>query len=188
MNAHDPHGPARRTAAGPDDVWGGNRPPVLGPPTGGPHRHGPVPEDGSPSAGPAGSRLDGAFAALRSSPLRRDSVGGIVGGVCAGIAARTGAPVAAVRIAAGVLALFFGAGAGAYLLAWAVLPDQAGRIHAQDAVRGGGPGSMVILALGALAALGTISWLLDSWWLLVVAAVVAYGVLNKSGCSAGARR
>lgn len=154
-----------------DDVWGVHRPPVLGPT--------PQPVDATGPTAP--STLDRGFDALRKAPLRRDSDNGVIGGVCAGVARRLDVSPTAVRVAAVALALFFGVGVGAYLLAWAALPDQGGRTHAEQAVRGGRPRSLVIVGLGLLAALGIASWVLDSWPLLLVAAVVAVVVLKKKG-------
>lgn len=168
-----------------DDVWGVNRPPVLGPaPIG--HPASPGAEDTTHAApgnaGPSGpSSLDRGFAALHRAPLRRDSVNGVFGGVCAGIAQRLDVSPTAVRVGAVVLGLFFGAGIAAYLLAWAVLPDQSGSTHAEQAVRGGRPRSLVVLGLGLLAAIGIVSWVFDSWPLLILAAVVAYVVMKKKG-------
>lgn len=169
-----------------DDVWGVNRPPVLGPaptgrptdyPTGATAHH-----PGAADTGPTGpSSLDRGFAALHRAPLRRDSVNGVFGGVCAGIAQRFGVSPTAVRLGAVVLGMFFGVGIAAYVLAWAALPDQSGRTHAEQAVRGGRPRSLLILGLGLMAAIGVVSWVFDSWPLMILAAVVAYVVMKKKG-------
>lgn len=78
-------------------------------------------------------------------------------------------------------ALFFGTGVGAYLLAWALLPDEHGSTHAEQAMRGGRPRSMVVLGLGTIALIGVLSWVFDSWPLLILAAVVAFVVAKKQG-------
>lgn len=143
---------------------------------------------GSGSGGPQGgsgrtfsSTLDQGLGQLQRSPLRRDSSRGVIGGVAAGIAAHTGVSVVAVRAAAVFLALFFGTGIGAYLLAWALLPDQAGTTHAEQAVREGRPRSLVVLGLGTLALMGVLGWVFDSAVLpiLVAAGVVAYVVTRR---------
>ena len=155
-------------------------------PTDAPPIPAPRSEPGSSGSGDRGRRtVDEGFATLRRSPLRRDSSNGIVGGVCAGIAEATGLSVVAVRAAAVVLALFFGAGLGAYLLAWAALPDQHGTTHAEQALRGGRPRSMVVLVLGGFAFLGVLSWILDSALLpiLIAVGVVAYVVTKKKRSS-----
>lgn len=165
----------------------GAAPPVIPTPQSGtgfppPHGHtsyGHTPHDSTGRT--FSSTLDQGLGQLQRSPLRRDSAHGVVGGVCAGIAARTGVSVVAVRAAAVFLALFFGTGIGAYLLAWALLPDQAGSTHAEQAVRGGRPRSLVILGLGTLALMGMLGWIFDSALLpvLLAAGVVAYVVTRR---------
>ena len=175
-----------------DDVWGVQRPPALGPrPTGTPQDappYGGGGSYGSSANNPGGGRssLDRGFATLRKAPLHRDTSRGVVGGVCAGIAERTGVSVAAVRVAAVALALFFGTGVGAYLLLWALLPDQAGTTHAERGVKGGEASSLVVLGLGGLAGLGILATIFDGiGWLVPVglAAAVAYVVMRKKGHS-----
>lgn len=127
------------------------------------------------------STLDQGLGQLQRSPLRRDSANGVIGGVCAGIAERTGVSVVGVRAAAVFFGLFFGAGLGAYLLAWALLPDQAGTTHAEQAVREGRPRSLVVLGLGTIALMGLLGWIFDSALLpvLIAAGVVAYVVTRR---------
>lgn len=163
------------------------QPPVL--PTLASHgTYGPLdgPQDDRPTGhGPAGSSarstLDQGFATLKRSPLHRNSTKGVLGGVCAGIADTTGLNVTAVRAAAVVMALVFGTGVGVYLLGWALLPDEGGRTHAEQAMRDGRPRSMVVLGLGAVALLGALSWVFDTWGFLIAAAVVALVVAKKKG-------
>lgn len=149
--------------------------PTWQPPT----SHGPIPQDGTGRT--FGSTLDQGLGQLQRSPLRRDSARGVIGGVCAGISERTGVSVVAVRAAAVLVGLFFGAGLGAYLLAWALLPDQAGTTHAEQAVRDGRPRSLVVLGLGALALMGILGWIFDSALIpaLVAAGIVAYVVTRR---------
>lgn len=173
-----------------DDVWGVHRPPVLGQqqPTGYPT----PPQDthyGAPGGtrGPSGpSSLDRGFDVLRKAPLHRDTSHGVIGGVCAGIARRTGVSAAAVRVAAVALALFFGTGVGAYLLLWALLPDEAGTTHVEQGVKGGSGRSLAVLGLGALAGLGLLATIFDGLGWLVpagIAAAVVYVVMQKKGHS-----
>lgn len=177
-----------------DDVWG-VRPPVLGQPTDTPAHQGYGQQGygqqggyvgtGQPGPGaPSGSsRLDRGLSALQKSPLRRDTSDGIIGGVAAGIAKRMNVSPAAVRIAAVALALFFGSGIAAYLIAWALLPDEAGRTHVEQGVKGGNAQSLIITAFAGLAALGMISTLLDGLgWLVPVAvtAGIVYYVVNAA--------
>ncbi|AXH96245.1 PspC domain-containing protein [Ornithinimicrobium avium] len=183
----------------PDDVWGVQRPPALGTQpqdmpggsSGSSGSSGPGSWSGGgsrsghgPQAGP--SSLDRGFAALRKAPLHRDTTQGVLGGVCAGIAQRTGVSVAAVRVATVALALFFGTGVGAYLLLWALLPDQTGTTHAEQGVRSGRAGSLAVLALGTLAGLGILATIFDGLgWLVpvAIAASVVYVVMRKKGRS-----
>lgn len=174
-----------------DDVWG-VRPPALndparpgdGQPADGPHGYGQGQWQGQDAGHgtppPGGSQLDRGLSALRRSPLRRDSSAGMIGGVCAGIARQLGVSPAVVRIAAVALALFFGSGVAAYLIAWALLPDDSGQTHVEQGVKGGSTGSIVLLVLAGLSALGMLGSLLESLrWLVpvaVTAAVVGYVV------------
>ncbi len=192
--------PPQPAAQPADDVWGVQRPPALGPrpssgtpqdtPHGGPYGTGPGTGSYGTGPGPQGgsgrSSLDRGFDTLRKAPLHRDTTHGVIGGVCAGIAERTGVSVAAVRVAAVALALFFGTGVGAYLLLWALLPDQAGTTHAERGVKGGSAASLAVLGLGGLAALGILASIFDGLgWLVPVgiAAAVVYVVMRKKGHS-----
>ncbi|GAB3531202.1 hypothetical protein GCM10027403_01300 [Arthrobacter tecti] len=75
-----------------------------------------------------------------------------IGGVASGIAARTGLDPILVRGLFVVLAIFGGIGLLAYGLAWALLPEPDGRIHAESAARGswtsGMTGALVVSILG----------------------------------------
>lgn len=154
-------------------------PTPQGTPSHGHPSDGPTPQDGTGRT--FSSTLDQGLGQLQRSPLRRDSSRGVIGGVCAGIAERTGVSVVAVRAAAVVLALFFGTGIGAYLLAWALLPDQAGATHAEQAVRDGRPRSLIVLGLGTLALVGLLGWIFDSAFVpvLIAAGIVAYVVTRR---------
>jgi phage shock protein C len=175
-----------------DDVWG-VRPPALGPqPTSYPQDGVVQGSQGQPGygqpghgshgagSGPGSSHLDRGLSALQKSPLRRDTDAGIVGGVAAGIAQRLNVSTAAVRLATVALALFFGSGIAAYLIAWALLPDQSGRTHVEQGVKGGNAQSLIISVLAGLAALGMVASVLDGLgWLvpvLVTAGIVGYVV------------
>jgi phage shock protein PspC (stress-responsive transcriptional regulator) len=56
--------------------------------------------------------------------LVRVRQGRIVAGVCTGLAGYFGVDVNLVRLAFGVLTIFYGRGILAYLIAWAILPDE----------------------------------------------------------------
>lgn len=94
----------------------------------------------------------------------------------------------AVRAAAVLLALFAGLGAGAYLLAWALLPDQTGRTHVEEALHGGRPRSVVVAGLGLIALLGVVGHVLRAPVLpvLAVAALAAYVVTRPKQRTLGA--
>lgn len=171
---------------GTDDVWGVNRPPAL--PSTPP---GPAAEEhpgATRTPGPASSArptLDRGLSALRRSPLRRDTRGGVLGGVASGLAARLGVSPAAVRVGLVLLSLFFGVGVGAYLLAWALLPDERGATHAQQAVQDGRPASLAVVALAAVPVLGVVAGVLGPLWpLLLGAAAVAFVVSRRKGRTA----
>jgi phage shock protein PspC (stress-responsive transcriptional regulator) len=69
-------------------------------------------EDMSENNGSGGKRL------LRPRDGRK------VAGVCAGFAAYFGVDVNLVRLGFGVLTVFYGLGILAYLIAWAILPEE----------------------------------------------------------------
>ena len=56
--------------------------------------------------------------------LLRIRQGRIVAGVCTGLARYFGVDVNLVRLAFGVLTVFYGLGLLAYVIAWAVLPEE----------------------------------------------------------------
>ena len=84
---------------------------------------------------------------------------GWVGGVCSGLARRLGIDPAIVRAGLIVL-LLFGIGLLAYLIAWALLPDESGSIIAERAIRDGDGWGVFLLVVIAIAVLGT--WVGDS--------------------------
>lgn len=83
------------------------------------------------------------FGAIRRSGLTR-SRDRWVAGVAGGLAQRIGVEPVVVRVAFVVLSLFGGLGLGLYGLAWALLPDQTGRIEAQAAQRGDVSGALAV--------------------------------------------
>ena len=56
--------------------------------------------------------------------LLRVRQGRMVAGVCTGLAAYFGVDVTLVRLAFGVLTVFYGLGALLYVIAWAILPEE----------------------------------------------------------------
>ena len=89
---------------------------------------------------------------MRSIQLPREP--GWIGGVCAGIAARLRIDPLIVRGIAVVLAILGAPALLAYALAWLVLPDRNGQIHAQELGRG-----HVTPALPAIVGIGLLSFL-----------------------------
>lgn len=95
----------------------------------------PPDEAADPAPASAEPRTEsGFFAWLRGLGLQRQS--GWLGGVCGGIAARIGLDPLLVRGIAVVLAVVGAPVALLYAIAWFLLPDEAGTIHAQQLGRG----------------------------------------------------
>jgi|GEM_PF-4137578 len=111
----------------------------------------PRPQDDRASS----TALDGVFAALRRLPARRTD-DAVLGGICATVADRLGVAPIAVRAAAVLVALLGGVGVGIYLIAWTLMPDRSGRTHLEGGLRHGRGRSLLVLALGTLAALGVL--------------------------------
>ena len=87
-----------------------------------------------PEPGPsAAQRLDRFFDGLRAGGLYRRRDHRWIGGVCSGLATRLNVDPVLIRIAAVFAGLFFGVGITMYLVAWALLPDDGGTIHAERA-------------------------------------------------------
>jgi phage shock protein PspC (stress-responsive transcriptional regulator) len=59
-----------------------------------------------------------------SKRLLRAKQGRMVAGVCAGLAGYFGVDVNLVRLAFGVLTVFYGLGILLYVIAWAILPEE----------------------------------------------------------------
>ncbi|AFV90261.1 MAG: PspC domain-containing protein [Acidipropionibacterium acidipropionici] len=69
-----------------------------------------------------------------STKLTRPQEGRMIGGVCAGIARSLDVDVTIVRIITAALVVFAGAGPLAYLVAWAIIPNEStGSSFAEDA-------------------------------------------------------
>ncbi|WAP52537.1 PspC domain-containing protein [Arthrobacter sp. ATA002] len=159
----------------------------LPPPAGaaGSHRIPPAGQEPEPGTG-------GFFTWLRSLRVVRGD-DRWVGGVASGVAARLGLDPVLARGLFVVLGLF-GVGLFLYGLAWALLPEPDGRIHAEEAVHGqwssGTTGALVACFLGAGSpsifwagdgALGRLFWTL--FW-VVGAGLLVYWLTARSG-SAG---
>jgi len=97
----------------------------------------------------------------RSTGLRR-SEDSWLGGVAGGVAARLGIDPIIVRGAAIVVAILGGPILFLYAAAWALIPDQQGRIHLERAIRGVFDPAMV--AIGVLAVLTVVPFMRGLWW------------------------
>ena len=150
MNSHDgPSSSPRDADSAPESAAG----------SGNPHAH----DGGQPGATPGGSpgaasstpragSGAGFFGWVRSLRVTRGQDRWI-GGVATGISARTGLDVVLVRGLFVVLAIFGGIGLLAYGLAWALLPEPDGRIHAESAARGSWTSGMTGALVGGFAAI-----------------------------------
>lgn len=98
----------------------------------------------------------GFFDQVRGLGVRRSSNRWIAG-VCSGLARRFNVDPLLVR-AAMVAALLLGIGFVAYLIAWALLPDEDGTILAEKAIRDGDGWGIALLVIIALAIFGTGPW------------------------------
>ena len=119
----------------------------------------------------ARSGLDGLFSSLRGFGVRRNTDERWLAGVCSGIADRLGIDPLIVRGALIVLLFVGGLGGLLYLIAWALLPDQNGKILAEAALHGDGWGIALLIVIG----IALISNISDRWWLWTI--LVPVGLL-----------
>lgn len=157
------------------------------------------PETGNEATTPGSSRVPGSggfFGWTRSLGIVR-AQDRWIGGVATGIAGRTGLDPILVRGLFVVLAIFGGIGLLAYGLAWALLPEPDGRIHAESAGRGnwtsGMTGALIVSILGLwrpnvpfLGDGGGLEGFLWSLFWVAVAVFIVYWIFNSSGRKAGA--
>jgi phage shock protein C len=80
--------------------------------------------NGANYGGPGGAAGPGGPGSLPAKQLERKLEGRWVAGVCAGLADYSGLDVSLIRVIFAVLTLFGGVGAIAYVLAWALVPEQ----------------------------------------------------------------
>jgi phage shock protein PspC (stress-responsive transcriptional regulator) len=123
------------------------------------------------TSSPARSGLDGMFSSLRAFGVRRNTDDRWLAGVCSGVADRLGIDPLIVRGALIVLLFIGGLGGLAYLVAWALLPDQNGRILAEAAMHGDGWGIVLLVVIG----IALVSNISDRWWLWTI--LVPVGLL-----------
>jgi len=96
---------------------------------------------------------------ILSFGIHRDRSRQWFGGVCAGVARRVDVDPVLIRAAAIALSLFGGFGIILYLVAWLLMPDEAGRIMARDALdrdSGGDAGGAIALSVLALVVIALI--------------------------------
>ncbi|MEP6649458.1 MAG: PspC domain-containing protein [Lapillicoccus sp.] len=118
----------------------------------------------TPTPSSARSGLDGMFSTLRGFGVHRNTEDRWLAGVCSGIADRMGIDPLIVRGALIVLLFVGGIGGLAYLVAWALLPDQNGKILAQAALHGDGWGIALLVVIG----IALVSNISDRWWLWTI--------------------
>jgi phage shock protein PspC (stress-responsive transcriptional regulator) len=119
-----------------------------------------------PHSAPSSARsgLDGMFSTLRGFGVNRNTDDRWLAGVCSGIADRLGIDPIIVRGALIVLLFVGGIGGLAYLVAWALLPDQKGKILAEAALHGDGWGIALLIVIG----IALVSNVSDRWWLWTI--------------------
>ncbi|MEO7070210.1 MAG: PspC domain-containing protein, partial [Nostocoides sp.] len=127
-----------------------------------------TPSTGAPAPTSGPDALDRLFGWLRGLGIRRDSHNKWAAGVAAGVARRLGVDPVIVRVVFFVLVLFGGFGVTAYLLGWALLPnDRDGGILAERAIRNGEGWPIVLLVVIGLSLFGGGAWGHDAsptWW------------------------
>ena len=151
---------------------GGSQPPPEPSPTGpsGPVQSGPaapagpatasgstIPPGPSPAAGPSpntGHASDEFFNRIRSAGVTRPDEGRWIAGVAAGLGRRWDIDPILVRGVFVALSIFGGIGVVFYGLAWLLLPQDDGRIHLQQAIRGDITAGFIGAVLLSLAAIG----------------------------------
>jgi phage shock protein PspC (stress-responsive transcriptional regulator) len=79
---------------------------------------------GSPDGESAGSGGSGGQGGVGGKKLERKINGRLLAGVCAGLADYLGVDVTVIRVIFAVLTLFGGLGPIAYVLAWALVPEE----------------------------------------------------------------
>jgi phage shock protein C len=78
--------------------------------------------------GSAGSGDPGGFGGFAGKKLERPLIGRWLAGVCAGLAEYSGIDVSLIRVIFAVTTLFGGLGALAYVLAWALVPEEGEKV------------------------------------------------------------
>ena len=126
----------------------------------------PTPPPGPPPGAPARPPGEDFFDKIRALGISRPDQGRWAAGVCAGIARRLGVDPLLIRGIFVVLMLVGGMGLFLYGVGWAFLPEEDGRIHAQQALRGDISAGLVGAVVLMLLDLGRDSgpWWNFGWW------------------------
>jgi len=114
----------------------------------------PPPPPATGPGSPPRHQLDDFFDRIRALNVVRPDEGRWGPGVAAGLSRRWNIDVILIRGGFVALSIFGGLGLVAYGLAWMLLPQQDGRIHLQQAIRGDFSAGFVGAALVCLAAIG----------------------------------
>lgn len=143
--------------------------------------------DGGMSDHPASQQrgLDGFFAWLRGTGIRRDTDNKWLAGVCSGMARRLGVDPVLLRGGLLLLIVFGGFGLLLYLIAWALLPGPDGDILAEKGVRHGDARAIMLLVAIGIGVLGELSdrtWL---WTVLLPIGLFVWWTLRSRGRSSG---
>lgn len=147
-----------------------------------------------PRAPQHGDALDRLFAAARGIGVVRGTEDKWFGGVCAGLARRWNVDPLIVRALFLLATVLFGIGVPAYFAAWTLLPDEAGEIVVEKAVRQGHVSSIVLCVVAAVASFGGfgVFWSIGSGWGVFGQAAglafLAWAFLAWNGHGPGARR
>jgi phage shock protein PspC (stress-responsive transcriptional regulator) len=142
--------------------------------------------DPPPASGSSGHASDDFFNRIRSAGVTRPDDGRWVAGVAAGLARRWDVDPILVRGGFVALSIFGGIGVIVYGLAWLLLPQDDGRIHVQQAIRGditAGFIGALILSLAAIGGGGGPGPWHDGFWFgwafpggLLITAAVIFGI------------
>jgi phage shock protein PspC (stress-responsive transcriptional regulator) len=110
---------------------------------------------------PAASQQSNFFDWIRGAGLTRTDDGWLAG-VAGGIARRTGLDPLIIRGIVLVVAILGGPALFLYAVAWALLPDRSGRIHAERAIQG--IFDLAMVAIGVLVVLTFVPFMQGIWW------------------------
>ena len=122
----------------------------------------PNPSTGTPTGAPPSPSGQQFWTWLRELGVTRSSDRWI-GGVAGGVAARWGYDPLVVRGLFAASMLLGGVGFLLYGLAWALLPEPDGRIHAEQALRGHGDSALVGIVLLLIAGFDPANWIGAPW-------------------------